>query len=84
MVDCEKAWLHPEEEATMQKWNTWLQEMKRECEQKKAEEVHQQKVSQMIKSAEGDAGLLHKITKPTAWRGGAQILEKECVGCVKA
>ena len=34
------------------------------------------KVAQMIKSAEGSAGLLHKITEPTAWRGGAQILEK--------
>ena len=31
----------------------------------------------MIESAEGNAGLLHKITKPTAWRGGAQILQKE-------
>ena len=31
----------------------------------------------MIKSAEGSAGLLHKITKPAAWRGGAQIWEKE-------
>ena len=31
----------------------------------------------MIKSAEGRAGLLHKLTKPTAWRGGAQILKKE-------
>ena len=30
----------------------------------------------MIKSAEGRAGLLHKITKPTAWRGGAQILRE--------
>ena len=44
VVDCEKAWLHPEEEATMQKWYTWLQELKRECEKKKTEEVHQQKV----------------------------------------
>ena len=31
----------------------------------------------MIKSAEGSAGLLHKITKHTAWRGGTQILKKE-------
>ena len=31
----------------------------------------------MIKSAEGRAGLLHKITKPTAWRGGAHILKEE-------
>ena len=35
------------------------------------------KVAQMIKSAEGRAGLLHRIMKPTAWRGGAQILKKE-------
>ena len=31
----------------------------------------------MIKSAEGSAGLLHNITKPTIWRGGVQILKKE-------
>ena len=41
------------------------------------EEMHQQKVAQMIKSAEGSAGLLHKISKLSAWRGGAQILKKE-------
>ena len=40
-------------------------------------ELHQRKVKQMIKSAEGSAGLSHKITKPTAWRGGAQILKEE-------
>ena len=34
------------------------------------EEMYQQKVEQMIKTAEGSAGLLHKITKP-------KILEKE-------
>ena len=31
----------------------------------------------MIKSAEGSVWRLYKITKPKAWRGGAQILEKE-------
>ena len=31
----------------------------------------------MIKSAEGGAGQLHKITKPTMWRGRVQILKKE-------
>ena len=41
------------------------------------EGMHQQKVNQMIKSAEGSAGPLHKITKPAAWTGGAQILKKE-------
>ena len=41
------------------------------------EEMHQHKVAQMTMSAEGSVGLLHKITKPTPWSGGAQILEKE-------
>ena len=31
----------------------------------------------LIKSAEGSTGLLHKIFKHTAWRGGAQILKKQ-------
>ena len=31
----------------------------------------------MIESAEGCEGLLHRITKPTARRGRAQILKKE-------
>ena len=39
--------------------------------------MHQRKVENMIKSAEGSARLLHKITKPTMWRRGVQILEKE-------
>ena len=32
------------------------------------EDMHQHEVAQMIKSAENSAGLLHKITKSTAWR----------------
>ena len=76
-ADCAKAWLHPGEEETMQYWYAWLEKMKKEDEKRKMEELHQQRVNQMIKSAEGSAGLLHKLTKPTAWRGGAQILKKE-------
>ena len=36
--------------------------MKKEDDRRKMEELHQQRVNQMIKSAEGSAGLLHKIT----------------------
>ena len=43
----------------------------------KMEEMHQRKVEKMIKSAEGSAGLLHKIKKPTLWRGGVQTLKEE-------
>ena len=41
------------------------------------DEMHQRKVEKMIKSAEGSAGHLHKITTPTMWRGGVQILKKK-------
>ena len=51
--------------------------VKKKDEKAKMEEMHQRKVEKMIKSAEGSAGLLHKITKPTMWRGGVQILKKE-------
>ena len=75
-ADCEKASLHPEEEETMQKC-FWLENEKKEEIRRKMEELQQPKVSQMIKSAEGSAGLLHEITRLAAWRGGAQILKKE-------
>ena len=46
--------------------------------------MHQRKVEKMIKSAEGSAGLLHKITKPIMWRGGVQILKKEEVRSLRS
>ena len=49
----------------MQKWYVWLVKMKKEDEKRKMEELHQQKVNQVIKRTEGSAGLLHKVTKPT-------------------
>ena len=51
--------------------------MKKRDEKGQMEELHQYKVAQMIKIAEGSAGLLHKISKRTAWRRGAQILVNE-------
>ena len=46
-----ETWLHPGEEVTMGKWYDWLEEMKKKDERKKMEELHQQRASQMIKSA---------------------------------
>ena len=60
----------------MRKWYKWLEEMKKD-EKEKMEEMQQHKVAQMIKSAEGSAGLLHKISKPTAWWKVLQILVNE-------
>ena len=54
-----------------------VRKMKKEDKKGKMEERHQQKVAKLIESAKGRAGLLHKITEPTAWRGDAQILKKE-------
>ena len=42
--------------------------MKKKDEKRKMEEMHQRKVEKMIESAEGSAGFLHKITKPTMRR----------------
>ena len=50
-ADCENARLHPGEEETIQKWYAWLEKMKKEDEKRKMEEVHQQRVTQKIKSA---------------------------------
>ena len=61
----------------MQKWYNWLEEMKKKDEKEKMKEMQQHKVAQMVKSAEGSAGLLRKISKPTAWRGGVRILVNE-------
>ena len=58
----------------MRKWYNWLEEMKKKDEKGKMEEMHQHMVAQMIESTEGSAGLLHKISKPTAWWRGVQIL----------
>ena len=76
-ADCEKVWLQAGWEDTMQKWYDWPCEMKKKDEAKKMEVEHRTLVSRMIKSADGSAGLLHKITMPTTWRGGVQVLKKE-------
>ena len=68
-ADCEKAWIHTGWEDTMQKLYEWLEYLNRKDGKEKMEEMHQRKVEKMIKSAEGSAGLLHKITMPTMWRG---------------
>ena len=75
-ADCEKAWIHTGWEDTMQKLYHWLEDMKKEDEKEKMEEMHQKQ------GANGQEGgrqrwALHNITKPTPWRRGAQILEKE-------
>ena len=49
-------------EDIMRKWYEWLVERKKD-EKEKMEEMHQHKVAQTIKSADGSAGLLHKISK---------------------
>ena len=61
----------------MQKLYKWMEEMKKKDEKEKMEEMLSIRVNQMVKSSDGSVRLLHKITKPTAWRGVAQMLKKE-------
>ena len=56
----------------MLQWYDWLYEMKKRDEVKGMEVENQKTVSRMIKSADGSARLLHKITKTTACRGGEE------------
>ena len=60
-ADFEKVRIHTGWE-DMQKLCEWLEDVKKKGEKEKREEMHQQKVEQLIKSAEGSVGLLHKIT----------------------
>ena len=50
-------------------------EEKRSDEKQRSEEEFQKLVAGMIASAAEGAGFLHRITKPTALRGGLQVLE---------
>ena len=61
----------------MLQWYTWLYELKKKDEGKKMEVKHKNLVGLMIKSADGGTGLVHKITKSSAWRGGALLKEEE-------
>ena len=76
-ADCEKAWIHRGWEDTMQKWYEWLNGMKKRMRKKRWRKCIRERVKHTIKSAEGSAGLLHKVTKPTSWRGGTQVSEKD-------
>ena len=73
-ADCEKAWIHPGWEETVQKWYEWLKRVKKEDEKENVEEMHHRKVKQMIKSAEGIA---QNHETDSMERSSTQILEKE-------
>ena len=76
VAHCNRAWLHPDWEDTLQQWYNWLNEKKKKDGGKRREEEHQKLVSRTISSAEGTAGSLHRITKAAAWRGCLQVLEE--------
>ena len=49
----------------MQKWFGWLRKIKKTDEVKTIEEEHREQVGHMAECADGSAGLLNIITKPT-------------------
>ena len=48
---CEKAWIHPGWEDTMQEWYEWLERLKKRMRRKRWRKCINKKVTQMIKSA---------------------------------
>ena len=62
----------------MLRWYNWLYElMKKKDEEKRMEVEHQKLVSRMTQHCWWrNRSFLHKITTPTAWRGGVQILKE--------
>ena len=55
-----------------------VRDEKKKDEVKTLDEVHQRKASQMIKSADGSAGLLHRIRIAHGMeRGGVQLFKEE-------
>ena len=75
--DCEKAWTHTGWERNHTQMVRMAGVHEEERRERKMEEMHQRKVEKMMKSAERSAGLLHRLTKSTMWRGGVQTLERE-------
>ena len=59
LLTAKKAWSHPEWEDTVQRWNSWLHELKKDEEKTKAKE-HQKLVSRVMASAEEKHKLLHQ------------------------
>ena len=66
-ADCEKDWLHAGWEDTMQKWYDWLEDEK--CTKEKSAKWSRAWMAVRV--------FLHRITMPTAWRGGVQIFWEE-------
>ena len=50
--------------------------VKKKDEEKRKDEEHQKLFSRMVASAQRGADLMHKITRPTAWKRGMQVLEE--------
>ena len=73
-----KAWLHPGWEDTLLRWYR-VAARSEEKRRSKEDGSGAPKISQSYdhKRADGSTGLLHKITKPTVWRGGGQFLKRE-------
>ena len=73
---CKQGWMNDAYELLLEEWRVGLAE--KEEETKNAARLEQQKVlegTKLLDSAEGGAGMLHNITKPRPWRGGAQVIE---------
>ena len=65
----------PDGRTQLQQWFKWLREEKRKDEARSRVKELRKQVTRAISGAKGGAGVLHRMTKPTAWRGGLQVME---------
>ena len=70
-----KGGVAPPSMGAVQQWYTWRREKDDKDEEKSREEEHGKFARRMTSSAEGRAGFLHRIAKPTAWKGGWQVFQ---------
>ena len=68
-------------EDTTQKWYEWLEKMEKRRREGKDGGDASTKGDTMIESAEGSAGLPHKITKPTGMERRSKDPEERRRGC---
>ena len=81
-ADCEKAWLPSRRgRRNHAKMVCSFGKMKKEDEKRKMEELHQQRVNQMIKSAEGSAGLFAQNHEAVNMERRIAGLEERRGGC---
>ena len=69
--------MDPSLDEYMNEWEEWQSEERKKERRQPVKESHEQSVEELISIGEGGADFLQRVTMPTLWRGGTQILGEE-------